>query len=214
MSEQKDMEGIGRSSKFLPVGIVLLVLCWVTIFAFKDNQEVPAPPPDQPEEEEMERPANFTHGSGSTKSRRGLFANAPEPGYTHPRMKREKPLDRNRKIRKGPFVQENPESVSPNRTVEAQLALRKTASNPPPELRKVLKAPAKGWKQHKAKPLQLPANAMTAIREMEKSTDLEAMLEQQSEKLREALAEQGEEYDGPSLKEIEEMERKKNVLSF
>lgn len=214
MSEQKDMEGIGHSSKILPVGIVLLVLCWATIFAFKDKQEAPAPPPDQPEEEEMERPANFTHGTGSSTSRQGLFANAPKPGYTHPRMKRETAFDRNQEIQEATFVQETPESVSPNRTVEAQLALRKTASNPPPELRKVLKAPAKGWKQHKAEPLQLPESAMIALREMEKSTDLEAMLEQQAKNLREALAEQGEEYDGPSLKEIEEMERKKNVLSF
>ncbi len=214
MNEHKDMEKVGYSSKFIPVGIVLLVLCWVTIFAFKGKQEAPAPLPDQPEDEEMERPANFTHGSGSSTSRRGLFANAPKPGYTHPRMKRETEFDHNRKIEEATFVQETPESVSPGRTVEAQLALRKTASNPPPELRKVLKAPAKGWKQHKAEPLQLPESAMTALREMEKSTDLEAMLEQQAENLREALSEQGEEYTGPSLKEIEEIEQKKNVLSF
>ncbi|MFT5122719.1 MAG: hypothetical protein ACI9TH_001809 [Kiritimatiellia bacterium] len=197
------------SSKWIPISVGLLAVCWVTTFMMKDKKEAAAKPAKPAVTVEMQRPKQVP---GAEAPRlRNEYADMPKAGYVNPRGKKAEP-----DLVEDPFA-DQPESmteVSLNRSVEAQIAYRKTASNPPPDLRKLLKEPAKGWKKEKAKPIQLPQEAMLALREMDETDHLQAVMDQQIANLREAFYNQGATYEGPSLKEIEEMEKKKNVVSF
>ena len=84
------------SSKLVPISIGLLALCWITILVVKEAPEEPKPQTANTEDSyEMERPASRVPGVRLPNSNPNRFANAPKPGYQHPRVKRETEFDRN-----------------------------------------------------------------------------------------------------------------------